>query len=385
MNQTLFDECFDNTKNEYYRILKLIEENKDYPKIKTEGRELHHIIPCAYFMKINNISRKESKKLQECKDEDNLISLSYIDHVKIHYFYYKCCKKFLRSECTLSIHLMLNTRDVKLKDVTEKWINENKDEIIKLKNEFKKIQSNCNMKYKNFDELYEDYINGRVDREHFTSVCYYRKWDYDKIDKRMYKSFEELKSDYDNNKINRETFTSVCRYNNWDYEKLPRKRKYNSFEELKLDYDNGITNRTNFTSYCNRYGWNYDRKNEYSSFEELNSAYENGLISKTSYRETCRNHGWEYERILNSYSSFEELKLKLDNGKITRHMFTSVCKYRGWDYEKLPRKKKYETLEDIKNAYENGKMKRNTLMILCKRRGWDYRDVDKLIEEEKLK
>ena len=66
-------------------------------------------------------------------------------------------------------------------------------------------------------------------------------------------------------------------------------------------------------------------------------------------------------------------------------MFTSVCKYRKWDYEKLPRKKKYEALEDVKNAYRDGKIKRNTLMVLCKRRGWDYRDVDKLIEEEKLK
>ena len=34
---------------------------------------------------------------------------------------------------------------------------------------------------------------------------------------------------------------------------------------------------------------------------------------------------------------------------------------------------------------KNGKIKRNTLMILCKRREWDYRDVDKLIEKEKLK
>lgn len=40
MNQTLFNECFDNTKDEYYQILKLIEENKSYPKIKTEGRKL---------------------------------------------------------------------------------------------------------------------------------------------------------------------------------------------------------------------------------------------------------------------------------------------------------------------------------------------------------
>ena len=50
MNQILFDKCFDNTKDEYYQILKLIEENKDYPKIKTEGRELKAWEAIARYM-----------------------------------------------------------------------------------------------------------------------------------------------------------------------------------------------------------------------------------------------------------------------------------------------------------------------------------------------
>lgn len=54
MNQKLFDECFDDTKDEYYQILKLIEENKDYSKIQCEGVEIYiqRIYIINFFQKV---------------------------------------------------------------------------------------------------------------------------------------------------------------------------------------------------------------------------------------------------------------------------------------------------------------------------------------------
>lgn len=320
MNQKLFNECFDNTKDEYYQILKIIEENKNYPKIQCEGRELHHIIPCNYWMSILKISRYKAQKIEECKDEDNLISLSYIDHVKIHYFYYKCCKEIINKACIHSFNFMLKTRDIHLKEITESWINEHKQEIEELKEKMSELHSEVakesnkgRYKYETQEDVLNAWKNGELSRSRYTDYCRSRGWKIEKLSasnkmtKEKYKmkfgfeNYDELMNMYKNNKISKLLFIKICNLNKWDYKKDINVRQMRNFKNISYDdllnlYNCRKISRSDFLNICRYKHWKYERiRNRYFSYDDLKNKYINGDINYNNYQYACRIHGWENE------------------------------------------------------------------------------------------
>ena len=392
MNQTLFNECFDNTKDEYYQILKLIEENKNYPKIQCEGRELHHIIPCNYWMSALKISRYKAQKIDECKNEDNLISLSYIDHVKIHYFYYKCCKEIINKACIHSFDFMLKTRDVHLKEITESWINGHKQEIEELKEKMSELHSEVakesnkgRYKYETQEDALEAWKNGEITRKQYCDYCYGRGWKIEKLSRKKYQfnTYEELEKLYNDNIITLEEFKSYKYFYFPNPNKLKR-HKIDSYENLLELYNNGEITRSRFTTICKNKNWKYKSLViKYNNYEELKDKYVKGEITYNAYASACFNHKWknEFKKEFKHYDSFEQLKKDFDDGIINRSYFIAICNKNNWKFEYISRKK-YNTYEDILNALNDNKISRKNFASLCKRRGWKF---EKLTNENSTK
>lgn len=429
MNQTLFDECFDNTKDEYYQILKLIEENKDYPKIQCKGRELHHIIPCNYWMSTLKISRYKAEKIDGCKDEDNLISLSYIGHVKMHYFYYKCCKEIINKACIHSFDFMLKTRDVHLKEITESWINEHKQEIEELKEKMSELHSEVakesnkgRCKYETQENALNAWKNGELSRSRYTEYCRSRGWKIEKLSKRKYNSEIELLEDYKSGKISRNTYVNFCNKYGWKYKKLseltyeekynfntfddllnlyktnkisknlfikicksenwdygiirkPIIYKYENYDSLLNAYQKGEISRYKFLNHCRKRNWSCKLLiNRYKSYDELKSKYLNGEITYSQYSNACFKHEWknEFKKEIKQYSSFEELEKDLNEGKISRVRFTIICNKNNWKYERLNNFKRYANYEEALSALNNNEITRANFTILCNKRGWKF-------------
>lgn len=384
MNQKLFDECFDNTKDEYYQILKLIEENQNYPKVQSEDRELHHIIPCNYWMATLGIKRYKAEAIDECKCDDNLISLSYIDHVKIHYFYYKCCKEIINKACIHSFDFMLKTRDVHLKEITESWIDEHKSEIEELKEKMSKLHSEVakksnkgRFKYETQEEALKDWEDGKLTRKQYSDYCYGRGWKIEKLTSRKFKfvTFEELKQLYDDGLITLNQFRA------YKYKYFPNSNKrkpndLNSYETVLKLYKDGKITRSYFTVICKKKNWECELfTNKYNNYEELKNKYINGEITYNAYIQACKYHNWknEFKKEFHNYKSFEQLKNDLDNGLISREYFCSMCRKKNWEFEHYH--KKYECYDDAIKALNNKEITRQGFTILCNKHGWKFEKI----------
>ena len=76
--------------------------------VKTKGvakgvaTEKHHILQKAYFKLIKNTSGKDAKT--------NLVHLSFADHVRAHWFLYKCTQKELKLSNEVAVRRMVNGR-----------------------------------------------------------------------------------------------------------------------------------------------------------------------------------------------------------------------------------------------------------------------------------
>lgn len=93
-----WDKYFD-TESEYWKkIQKIYEENDNYPKIVVSGRNLHHKF-------LRSLSKKEGVDVDN--DLDNLVSLSLPDHLRVHYYIYKCTKKGFRNITGFPVRFML--------------------------------------------------------------------------------------------------------------------------------------------------------------------------------------------------------------------------------------------------------------------------------------
>ena len=93
-----FSLCFDTENQLWKRVLEIFETNDSFPKKRTKGRELHHKFPRSFSKKLNE---------KEDNDDDNLISLSPVDHFRIHYYYYVLAKKGFRQPMACAFQLMV--------------------------------------------------------------------------------------------------------------------------------------------------------------------------------------------------------------------------------------------------------------------------------------
>lgn len=95
-----FEKYFDTTNSLWQKVLKILDDNKDLPKIVVKNRNLHHIIPRSFF-------KKDSLPVDN--SNENLISLSYSEHFLIHYYYWKCANKGYRSSMARAVRYMSKT------------------------------------------------------------------------------------------------------------------------------------------------------------------------------------------------------------------------------------------------------------------------------------
>lgn len=105
-----WDLYFDTSSEYWGKIQKIYEENDHFPKKIVKGRNLHH-----KFMK--SFSRLEKSKIDN--DSDNLVSLSLPDHLRVHFYLYKCTKTGFRNRTAQPVRFMLKKA---LSHVTEETI-----------------------------------------------------------------------------------------------------------------------------------------------------------------------------------------------------------------------------------------------------------------------
>ena len=98
------------TESEYWKkVQKIYEENDDFPKVVVKDRELHHKF-------LRSLSKKEGVDVDN--DPDNLVSLSLPDHLRVHYYLYKCTKKGFRNITGFPVRFMLKKAIGSISDET---------------------------------------------------------------------------------------------------------------------------------------------------------------------------------------------------------------------------------------------------------------------------
>ena len=99
------------TESEYWsKLQKIYKENDDFPKVVVSDRNLHH-----KFMR--SFSKLEGTPVDN--DKDNLVSLSLPDHLRVHFYLWKCTKTGFRNRTAAPVRFMLKKA---LSHVTEKTI-----------------------------------------------------------------------------------------------------------------------------------------------------------------------------------------------------------------------------------------------------------------------
>lgn len=91
-------EYYFDVNSEFFReYMKIIQKNSDLPKIRTTGRQLHHIIPRSFFKKrCENVDNTEN----------NIVSLSQSEHWLSHWLIWHCALTGLRGVAYVAISQM---------------------------------------------------------------------------------------------------------------------------------------------------------------------------------------------------------------------------------------------------------------------------------------
>ena len=215
---------------------------------------------------------------------------------------------------------MLKTRDIHLKEITESWINEHKQEIEELKEKMSELHSEVakesnkgRYKYETQEDALEAWKNGELSRSRYTDYCRSRGWKIEKLSvsnkmtKEKYKmkfgfeNYDELMNMYKNNKISKLLFIKICNLNEWDYKKDINVRQMRNFKNISYDdllnlYNCEKISRSDFLNICRYKHWKYERiRNRYFSYDDLKNKYINGDINYNNYQYACRIHEWENE------------------------------------------------------------------------------------------
>lgn len=86
------------TESEFFKeYMRIVKKNSDLPKVRTTGRQLHHIVPRSFFKKkgedVNN-------------SENNIVSLSQSEHWLCHWLIWHCALTGLRGVAYAAISTM---------------------------------------------------------------------------------------------------------------------------------------------------------------------------------------------------------------------------------------------------------------------------------------
>lgn len=100
---------FDTESDYWEKVQKIYEENDNYEKVVVKDRELHHKF-------LRSLSKKEGVDVDN--DPDNLVSLSLPDHLRVHYYLYKCTKKGFRNITGFPVRFMLKKAIGSISDET---------------------------------------------------------------------------------------------------------------------------------------------------------------------------------------------------------------------------------------------------------------------------
>lgn len=81
----------------YDKLLRLYDENKDFPLENTKGRNVHHIV-------LRSWSRIDGEEIDNT--EENLVSLTAADHILAHFYIWKISKSPYRRSAASAWHFM---------------------------------------------------------------------------------------------------------------------------------------------------------------------------------------------------------------------------------------------------------------------------------------
>ena len=86
------------TESEFFKeYMRIVEKNNDIPKVRTTGRQLHHIIPRSFFNK---------REREVDNSSDNLVSLSQSEHWLCHWLIWHCALTGLKGVAYAAISQM---------------------------------------------------------------------------------------------------------------------------------------------------------------------------------------------------------------------------------------------------------------------------------------
>ena len=86
------------TESEFFKeYLKIIKKNIDIPKVRTTGRQLHHIIPRSFF-------KKRGENVDNT--DNNIVSLSQSEHWLSHWLIWHCALTGLKGVAYAAISTM---------------------------------------------------------------------------------------------------------------------------------------------------------------------------------------------------------------------------------------------------------------------------------------
>lgn len=86
------------TESEFFKeYMRIVEKNNDIPKVRTTGRQLHHIIPRSFFIK---------REREVDNSSDNLVSLSQSEHWLSHWLIWHCALTGLKGVAYAAISQM---------------------------------------------------------------------------------------------------------------------------------------------------------------------------------------------------------------------------------------------------------------------------------------
>lgn len=151
-----WEKYFDTESDYWKRVQVIYEENEHYPKVVVSDRNLHHKFLRAF-------SKKEKTDVDN--EPENLVSLSIPDHLRVHYYLFKCTKKGYRQITGFPVRLMLRKAMGSISDETLEMIaNDYKNLTIRLSKETKKKISLANTGKKRSKEARKKVSDARKGR-----------------------------------------------------------------------------------------------------------------------------------------------------------------------------------------------------------------------------
>lgn len=116
---------------------------------------IHHIVPRCFFKR---------KKIECDNSEDNLIPLTYKQHILVHFYAYKCSREIIKEDMLNAIQLLLNSRDI---EIAEEQIKDFSISDERSKFFFQKVKA----KYDNQFEYKSKYINAKTKILIHCNIC----------------------------------------------------------------------------------------------------------------------------------------------------------------------------------------------------------------------